>query len=189
MSEEKIVVSARPAQPKPGNRKLVIFFKVVIVSVLTVPWIVAGAVALSFYFSSLNYSQEIASYQQSAQLLQSEKETVQSELDDANRQLVEVVEEKETLQRSVLELENSSDATNGASSEAGSIHGVTTTHDQEDAVEKDGKIPLGEQLEELALQVIRGNWGNGLTRVRKLQNEGYSHSIIQQRVNEIIWGD
>jgi len=182
-------MSARTAQTKPGNRKLVAFFKVVIVSVLTVPWAVAGIVGLFFYFSALNYTQEIASYQQSAQLLQSEKETVQSELDDVNRQLVEVVEEKEVLQRSVLELENNSSGTNETSSEAGSIHGVATAHDQDDAVEKDGEIPLGEQLEELALQVIRGNWGNGLTRVRKLQNEGFNHSIIQQRVNEIIWGD
>ena len=180
-------MSARTAQTKPGNRKLVTFFKVVIVSVLTVPWVVAGLVGLFFYFSALNYTQEISNYQQNAQQFQSEKEAIQSQLDDTNRQLVEVVEEKEVLQRSVLELESSSDATNETSSEAGIAHETTATNDQGNSEEKNSEIPLGEQLEELALQVIRGNWGNGLTRVRKLQNEGYNHSIIQQRVNEIIW--
>ena len=182
-------MSARSAQTKPGNRKLVAFFKVVIVSVLVVPWIVAGLVGLFFYFSATNYTQEITSYRQSTQLLQSEKEAVQSALDDTNRQLVEAVEEKEVLQRSVLELESSSDNTSNGSAEAESVHGDTTTNVPVNPEQGSDEVPLGEQLEELALQVIRGNWGNGLTRVKKLQNEGYNHSIIQQRVNEIIWGN
>jgi len=191
---EGIVLSARSDRRKPGNRKLVAFFKVVIVSVLTVPWVVVAMVGIFSYVSSINYNQEITSYQreitnyqQDTQELQSAKEALQYELDDANRQLIEVTEEKEALQRSVLEFENIA-AANGESKNGASIP-KTNQDNGSNAENIGGTVPTGEQLEGLALQVIRGNWGNGLTRVINLQNEGYNHSIIQQRVNEIIWND
>ena len=187
-------MSARADRKKPGNRKLVAFFKVVIVSVLTVPWVVVAMVGIFSYVSSINHSQEITSYQreltsyqQDTQELQSAKEALQHELDDTNRQLIEVTEEKEALQRSVLEFEYIA-AANGESKNGAGIP-KTNQDNGSNAENISGNVPTGEQLEGLALQVIRGNWGNGLTRVINLQNEGYNHSIIQQRVNEIIWND
>ena len=184
---EGIVLSARSDRRKPGNRKLVAFFKVVIVSVLTVPWIVVAMVGIFSYISSINHNQEITSYQRDTQELQSAKEALQYELDDANRQLIEVTEEKEALQRSVLEFENIA-AADGESKNGASIPKTSQDNGSNGEIAS-GTVPTGEQLEGLALQVIRGNWGNGLTRVIKLQNEGYNHSIIQQRVNEIVWDD
>lgn len=173
-------MSAKSVSTKPGNRKLVIFFKVLIISILVLPWIVAGLVGLSFYGSAANYNQEIRSYQQNVSLLQSEKEAVQSQLDDTNEQLTEVTEERDALQRSVLEPRPDAGST-------GVMGAATTTTVQDESEETTVSAPAGEQLEELSLQVIRGNWGNGLTRVLKLQEAGYNHSRIQQRVNEIIW--
>ena len=44
-------------------------------------------------------------------------------------------------------------------------------------------------LDELARQVIRGDWGNGAERVRRLADAGYDAPVVQQRVNEILRGN
>lgn len=41
-------------------------------------------------------------------------------------------------------------------------------------------------IEELALEVIRGVWGNGAERKRRLTEAGYDYSAVQKRVNEIL---
>lgn len=41
-------------------------------------------------------------------------------------------------------------------------------------------------INELALEVIDGLWGNGYERKRKLQSAGYSYKKVQARVNEIL---
>lgn len=41
-------------------------------------------------------------------------------------------------------------------------------------------------IEELAREVIRGDWGNGKDRKTRLTNAGYNYDAIQNRVNEIL---
>lgn len=41
-------------------------------------------------------------------------------------------------------------------------------------------------IEELANEVINGEWGNGEERKNNLQNEGYSYQDVQNKVNEIL---
>ena len=41
-------------------------------------------------------------------------------------------------------------------------------------------------IEELAREVIRGDWGNGTDRKTRLTNAGYNYDAIQNRVNEIL---
>ncbi|MFR7765420.1 MAG: lysozyme, partial [Anaerococcus obesiensis] len=51
-----------------------------------------------------------------------------------------------------------------------------------------GKIvhPVGKSIDQLAREVIRGEWGNGEERKRRLTNAGYDYYVIQKRVNELI---
>jgi murein DD-endopeptidase MepM/ murein hydrolase activator NlpD len=48
--------------------------------------------------------------------------------------------------------------------------------------------PTIKSLETLAGEVIRGNWGNGEERVRRLTGAGYDAKVVQARVNEILSG-
>lgn len=41
-------------------------------------------------------------------------------------------------------------------------------------------------IEELAREVIRGDWGNGTDRKTRLVNAGYDYNAVQNRVNEIL---
>ena len=41
-------------------------------------------------------------------------------------------------------------------------------------------------VDELAREVIRGNWGNGETRRQRLTAAGYDYSAVQAKVNEIL---
>lgn len=41
-------------------------------------------------------------------------------------------------------------------------------------------------VDELAREVIKGKWGNGATRKKKLTEAGYDYSAVQKRVNEIL---
>lgn len=41
-------------------------------------------------------------------------------------------------------------------------------------------------IDEIAREVIRGNWGNGATRKQRLTDAGYDYSAIQKRVNELL---
>lgn len=41
-------------------------------------------------------------------------------------------------------------------------------------------------IEELAREVIRGDWGNGTDRKTRLTNAGYDYNAVQNRVNEIL---
>lgn len=45
-----------------------------------------------------------------------------------------------------------------------------------------------EQLNELALAVIRGEWDNGQARIDKLTAAGYDYDTVQDRVNQILYG-
>lgn len=43
-------------------------------------------------------------------------------------------------------------------------------------------------VDELAAEVIRGDWGNGDTRRQRLTAAGYDYTAVQARVNEILFG-
>lgn len=44
------------------------------------------------------------------------------------------------------------------------------------------------EVDTIAKEVIRGKWGNGAERKRRLKEAGYDPAAVQQRVNEIMGG-
>ena len=48
------------------------------------------------------------------------------------------------------------------------------------------KPASGKSIDELAKEVIRGNWGNGSERERRLTEAGYDYDAIQTLVNELM---
>jgi len=46
--------------------------------------------------------------------------------------------------------------------------------------------PKTPSLDEIARQVIRGTWGNGADRVRRLNVAGHDATAVQRRVNELL---
>jgi len=46
----------------------------------------------------------------------------------------------------------------------------------------------GKSVDELALEVIRGDWGNGTDRKNRLTAAGYDYIVVQAKVNEILSG-
>ena len=47
-------------------------------------------------------------------------------------------------------------------------------------------VSSGKTVDELASEVIRGLWGNGAERKRRLTAAGYDYSAVQARVNELL---
>ena len=41
-------------------------------------------------------------------------------------------------------------------------------------------------IDEIAKEVIRGDWGNGTEREKKLKTAGYDYAAVQKRVNELL---
>lgn len=41
-------------------------------------------------------------------------------------------------------------------------------------------------IDEVAQEVIQGEWGNGDERRVRLENEGYNYQAVQDRVNELL---
>ena len=46
--------------------------------------------------------------------------------------------------------------------------------------------PIKKTVDELAREVIRGEWGNGSDRRIRLTQAGYDYDAVQKRVNEIL---
>lgn len=46
--------------------------------------------------------------------------------------------------------------------------------------------PVGKSIDELAREVIHGDWGNGQNRKDRLTAAGYDYNAVQTRVNELI---
>ena len=46
--------------------------------------------------------------------------------------------------------------------------------------------PQPKSIDEVAGEVIRGEWGNGEDRVNRLTEAGYDYSAVQARVNELF---
>lgn len=53
---------------------------------------------------------------------------------------------------------------------------------------KDNPVMDDETLDKLANEVIAGKWGNGATRVQRLEAAGYDYQQVQARVNDILHG-
>ena len=41
-------------------------------------------------------------------------------------------------------------------------------------------------IDKIAKEVIRGDWGNGAERKKRLTEAGYDYDKVQKRVNELI---
>ncbi|MEA4912666.1 MAG: hypothetical protein VB092_08675 [Oscillospiraceae bacterium] len=54
------------------------------------------------------------------------------------------------------------------------------------AMLKNGTAGGQKSVEEIAREVIRGNWGNGQERKDRLTAAGYDYSTIQGKVNELL---
>ena len=48
------------------------------------------------------------------------------------------------------------------------------------------KTSSTKSVDEIAKEVIRGDWGNGTERKEKLTAAGYDYATIQKRVNEML---
>lgn len=49
-----------------------------------------------------------------------------------------------------------------------------------------GSAPARKSVDTLAREVIRGNWGSGAERKRRLQAAGYDYNAVQRRVNQLL---
>lgn len=80
-------------------------------------------------------------------------------------------------------------------SSSGKINGISGNTDtnymyRDLIVEIGNKTPSvptnTKSIEELAIEVINGQWGNGDSRKSALQNAGYDYNAVQNRVNELL---
>ena len=46
--------------------------------------------------------------------------------------------------------------------------------------------PSKKSVDEIAREVIHGDWGNGSDRKNRLAQAGYNYSEVQRRVNELL---
>ena len=53
---------------------------------------------------------------------------------------------------------------------------------------KSQPAPTKKSVDEIAREVIRGDWGNGSDRTKRLSAAGYDANAVQNRVNEILGG-
>ncbi|MBQ1535426.1 MAG: lysozyme, partial [Ruminococcus sp.] len=48
--------------------------------------------------------------------------------------------------------------------------------------------PAKKSIDQIAREVIRGDWGAGEERRKRLTAAGYDYNAVQKRVNEILYG-
>ena len=48
------------------------------------------------------------------------------------------------------------------------------------------RVNMAKTIDEVAQEVIRGKYGNGDERKKKLEAEGYNYSQVQAKVNELM---
>ena len=54
--------------------------------------------------------------------------------------------------------------------------------------QKSTPTPATKSIDEIAREVIRGDWGNGDDRKKRLTEAGYNYSAVQSKVNELLGG-
>ena len=70
-----------------------------------------------------------------------------------------------------------------------SVHDYGAVQDRVNDMLKTGgaSAPSGaKSVEEIAREVIRGDWGNGHERKDRLTAAGYDYSAVQGKVNELL---
>ena len=45
---------------------------------------------------------------------------------------------------------------------------------------------MEKSIDAVAREVIRGKWGNGADRKKRITSAGYDYSAVQKRVNELL---
>lgn len=58
----------------------------------------------------------------------------------------------------------------------------------EESTTKPVNKPVNKSVEAVAKEVIRGKWGNGKERKKRLEAAGYNYSKVQAEVNRILYG-
>jgi len=158
---------------------LVNLFKGIILSVLFLPWIIVACLWLNCCGAGENCAEELADYRAQITQLEYQQTQTEAELQKASR-------EKQSLEQTLAQKEaaykkDDDSGTNPAST------GTYSSSPASDGAEIGGSSLSAARIEELAREVIVGRWNNGRARVILLQDAGYDHRTIQQRVNEIIW--
>lgn len=69
---------------------------------------------------------------------------------------------------------------------AGRILTGLTTRRRAENVLYNTKMPEGHSIPEIALEVINGEWGSGVTRKTRLEACGYLYSEVQREVNKLL---
>ncbi|MBP1537455.1 MAG: hypothetical protein ILA17_06270 [Ruminococcus sp.] len=67
------------------------------------------------------------------------------------------------------------------------INGQKALTDDSSGGDSSGSGMSDEQVEQLALEVIRGDWGAGQERKDKMAEAGYDYQTVQDKVNELIY--
>jgi len=152
-------------------------FKVVIITVLALPWMAAAFFGISFV------------HQLGADTTAAD---AQSHNEDAMRNALDRVNQLEAELATAQDLNASLEASLTAAGSNAGTHGLgagTATGSSTTVVSSgNGRThPRDPEAEKLALEVIVGNWGNGHTRILKLQEAGHDDRAVQALVNEIIW--
>ncbi|MEA5051505.1 MAG: hypothetical protein VB021_08585 [Oscillospiraceae bacterium] len=62
----------------------------------------------------------------------------------------------------------------------------SSVQDRVNQLLKTGGVAGGKSVEEIAREVIRGDWGNGQERKDRLAAAGYDYGTIQGKVNELL---
>lgn len=57
---------------------------------------------------------------------------------------------------------------------------------EEDVTANTSSTPAKKSIDEIAREVIRGDWGNGQDRKNRLTAAGYNYSEVQKRVNQML---
>ena len=52
--------------------------------------------------------------------------------------------------------------------------------------ESDASVSTLKSIDEIAREVIRGDWGNGADRRNRLTSAGYDYASVQAKVNELL---
>lgn len=68
----------------------------------------------------------------------------------------------------------------------GKVPGISGNVDMNIAEDLEETEPIKKPVDEIARQVINGEWGNGQDRKNRLEAAGYNYTEVQNRVNEIL---
>lgn len=85
-------------------------------------------------------------------------------------EILEAIGQQDSAERAFVET---------SSSEAGTMQAETVP-------DENGSVMDADTLEQLAKEVIEGDWGNGEERRERLESSGYDYESVQERVNEMM---